>query len=296
MQFKDYQNLKTPIVLGGRFDVQACLHSGSNSSVFLCRDLKQRSKPVALKTLSKNFSKNSPQAKKLRDEMLLSMSVEHPNIVRVYDYVEEPEFIGFSMEYAEGGDLALLLSKYQRLGIAHALDLVSQIAKGLFAIHSAGLIHRDVKPENILIFGENEFKIGDFGIASLSDSANIYEQEELECTPHYVSPELIKDGEVSAKLDIYSLGVVAYEVITGVCPYQGACEIETFRNQLSADLLPPIELQNDCPQALSELVMRLLARDPSQRFENIAELILALEFLKNELSTKQAACSEEVYE
>jgi len=280
MQFKDYQELKPPIILAQRYQVANCLHSGSASTVFLCRDLKTPARLLALKTLSKKFPRTSSQAKRIREEMLLSMSIEHPNIVRVLDYIEEPDFVGFSMEFAPGGDLALFLSQYHRLSISHAVDLILQVARGLCAIHSAGLIHRDLKPENILIFGEREFKIADFGIASLLGNSSVFDQEELECTPHYVSPEMLQTGEVTPKLDLYSLGVVAYEALTGLCPYNGAGSIETLRKHLTLDLVPPSQLVGQCPEVLSKIVMRLLARDPSDRFDSALELVEELNFFK----------------
>lgn len=283
-----------PLLIAGRYRVRACLHSGSTCSVFLCSHIRSPQKLLAVKVLSKSFDEQSVEFKRFRNEVMLSTSVEDSYVVRALDYFEEDAFVGFSMEYAKGGDLADYLAHYRKVPLRRALLIIRQVASGLAAIHKAGLIHRDLKPENVLIYSEHRFKIADFGIACLTQQDRQDDPaEEILGTFDYISPETLQHGETSIRADVYALGVLAYEIITGSCPFQGVGLIETLRNQLISEPMAPSRLCVDCSPKLDWIILRALARDPQNRYADIQSFLYDLDQVSGaSLQSKQAEGDE----
>jgi len=269
-------NLKPGMIIQGKYEVVRCLGAGSMGMVYAVKHLDLQGRVLAMKVLFSDVAKDEVQAARFKNEIVASYEVNHPHVVRAYDYFRENDMVAYTMEYVSGGDLADRLNEDEGLSIQEIVQILRQMASGVQAIHEAGIIHRDLKPENVLITEHGDIKITDFGIARNLKGPRLTDHGGIVGTFAYVSPEYLEHGKVDARSDIYSLGVLAYEMVTGEPPYNASNVIEEMHLRLTADPVPPIHLRNDCPKALSDAIMRALARDPSQRFSSAREFNDAL--------------------
>ena len=273
----DYAQFTEALLVEGRYRVRACLSNGTSGAVFLCVEPDRPHRLLAIKLLLKGPATSQDQLERFRNEMVLSTCVEHPNVAYALDTFESEQVLGFSTEFAAGGDLGDYLAHHGRVPLPRALRLIEQAGRGLQAIHRAGLVHRDLKPENILIFHEESFKIADFGVATMVPGLSAVVSDQILGTFDYIPPEVIERGEISIRSDIYALGVLAYEIITGICPFQGLGMLESLRSQLSCDPAAPSRLNYECTPALDRVLLRALARDPGQRYQYVAEFLEELQ-------------------
>jgi len=266
------------LLITGRYRIKRCLHQGSASSVFLCLDEGSGGREVAVKLLSHDLPEGNPERVSFYREMMLAAMIRHENVIRTYECFQEGSVLGFAMEYADGGDLADYMTRNSRIALEDALYFLHQTALGLVAIHEAGIIHRDIKPENILLTSKGQLKIADFGIAQLYSSLDrLLTEEEVRGTVDYIAPESLQGRESGCGSDVYALGVMGYELITGTCPFQGASMIETLREQLTREPAAPSRLRQDCPAALDVLLLKAMARDPSRRHNSTRAFLADIE-------------------
>lgn len=264
-------------VVNGRYEVLCCLGEGSMGTVYACLHQDLRGFVVAMKVLFPKVASDSTLTERFRQEILAAYTVNHFHVVRAYEYFQEDDLVAYTMEYVNGGDLAGLLRTAVRSGrlfhYAQIVRFLYQICLGVQAIHCGGFVHRDLKPENILLTKEGEVKIADLGMACSSAGPKLSERGQILGTVHYISPEYIEKGKVDARSDIYSLGVVAYEMITGVLPFRGKSVIETITMRLHTTPKTPKELRNDCPLQLNNIVLRALEKNCEKRYQEIQEMI-----------------------
>ena len=229
---------------------------------------------VAIKVLYKNLHEDPTCIERFRREALAVAQIVHPNIVQVFDVFEEGDRHFMIMEYVKGESLLATLRRRKKLDVPFALRLLVQCASALDAAHKKGIIHRDIKPGNLLIATSGQVKVADFGIVKMvADDANLTQTGYILGTPYYLSPEQAMDGETDRRSDIYSLGATFYEMITGKRPFAGRSAAETIRRHIENELIPPSELNPDIPPWVDDIVARMMEKRSEDRYSSCRELI-----------------------
>jgi serine/threonine protein kinase len=259
-------------VLDDRYDVGRPLGSGGMGEVFLARD-RVLGRDVALKVLRKQYAGDEEFAERFKREAMSAASLSHPNIVQVYDRGETEEGASYiAMEYVPGGTLKERISREGPLAAADAAALGAQVAEALGAAHDRGMVHRDIKPQNVLLTAGGTAKVADFGIARAGSSVTISRTGSVMGTAGYMSPEQALGKPATPKSDLYSLGVVLYEALTGELPYTADNPIAVSMKHVNEPLRPPVELNPRIPDGMNALVTKLLAKDPEDRYADANEL------------------------
>jgi serine/threonine protein kinase len=260
------------IVLDDRYDVVRPLGSGGMGEVYLARD-RVLGRDVALKVLRKQYAGDEEFAERFKREAMSVASLSHPNIVQVYDRGETEEGASYiAMEYVPGGTLKERISMEGPLEAADAAGLGAQVAEALGAANDRGMVHRDIKPQNVLLAARGGAKVADFGIARSGSSATISRTGSVMGTAGYMSPEQALGKPATPKSDLYSLGVVLYEALTGELPYTADNPIAVSMKHVNEPLRAPIELNPRIPKGMNALVTKLLAKDPEDRYADADEL------------------------
>ncbi len=274
-----FENLLPGTVLFGRFELMRCLCASDVGAVYLCSS-KIDGQQVALKVIAHGALREQEQSAQFRREVDLSLSLKHPHVVQAFDFFWDESFIAFSMEFVPGGTLADLVGGGKRLPLGRALKMLSQITSGLSAIHEKHIVHRDLKPENILIDAEGNAKITDFGIAAAQSTSVLSGADQLSGTVNYLSPEYVAHGIFDERSDIYALGVVAYELLTGRAPFVGDSLIDTLVRRVQFDPKSPRDICPEIPRALSDLTLKAMHRLPERRYQSTSELHGHLELIR----------------
>ena len=264
-------------LIGGRYRLIAPLGEGGMATLWRAVD-QQLDREVAVKLLRPQYSGDPGFAARFKQEARSAGSLAHPNIVSVYDYGTDPEddaqFI--VMQLVDGQDLAGLIRDRRTLPIDDAVRVGIGVAAALEAAHRRGIVHRDVKPGNILITDDGEVKVTDFGIARAVSEASMTLTGTTLGSVHYFSPEQARGDEVTGASDVYSLGIVLYEMLTGRRPFEGDSAAGVALKRLNEDPTPPTRYRPDLPPGLVAVVMRALERDPAQRFPDAGSFAEAL--------------------
>jgi serine/threonine-protein kinase len=259
-------------VLDDRYDVVRPLGSGGMGEVYLARD-RVLGRDVALKVLRKQYAGDDEFAERFKREAMSAASLSHPNIIQVYDRGETEVGASYiAMEYVPGGTLKERIFRDGALEAADAAGIGAQVAEALGAAHDRGVVHRDIKPQNVLLTARGGAKVADFGIARAGSSATISRTGSVMGTAGYMSPEQALGKPTTPKSDLYSLGVVLYEALTGELPYTADNPIAVSMKHVNEPLRPPIELNPRVPRGMNALVTKLLAKDPEDRYADADEL------------------------
>lgn len=286
------QNLVTlqpGTVISGRYEVVKCLGAGSMGLVYACRHRELAGHLVAVKVLFPDVAKDSIAAARFRNEIVASYGVSHPNVVRAYEYFRDGDLVAYTMEFVGGGDIADRLASGEPMPISVIIRYLAQITSGVQAIHEAGIVHRDLKPENLLLTQEGDVKITDFGIARTGHGPKLTEHGGVVGTIDYVSPEYLEKGQVDARSDIYAIGVLGYEMITGQSPFKGDSVIATMQARLRADPPQPIQSRPDCPPRLNEIILRAMERNPELRYQASIEIYRDLQEIGDDSSVVKSS-------
>ncbi len=264
-------------VLGNRYRIQRLLGRGGMGAVYLADD-EVLGEPVALKIISSLWSADpTALVDRFRREASAARKVSSPNVIRIHDLGETRDgLLYLSMEYFPGRTLSDMLAARGRLSAPDLRDIVGQICDGLAAAHDAGVVHRDLKPQNVLVGERNAVKLIDFGLAKTAFLASLTATGLMMGTPQYMSPEQVRGKDCDARSDLYSLGALAYHAATGHPPFEGDNPIAIGFAHCSEDPAPPRELCPDVPEALSDMILRALAKDPKQRPASAHEFRRAL--------------------
>lgn len=262
-------------VLGDRYEIIEEVGVGGMAKVYKALDT-VLNRYVAVKVLKNEYMEDQDFLRKFAMEAQSAASLTHANIVSVFDvgssYVDGRKYNYIVMEYVDGKTLKDIIDEKQILPIEDIVNYGVQIASALECAHKNGIIHRDIKPHNMLIDKSNNLKATDFGIARISSSATLTYTSTVLGTIHYISPEQAKGKFIDEKSDIYSLGVVLYQMATGEVPFDAPNAVGIALKHIQDPLVPPINLRHDLPQGLNDIIVKAMAKDPNDRFKSATEL------------------------
>ena len=273
-------------IIKERYEITQLLGEGGMSFVYKAID-KQLQRTVAIKTLKPVYVEQEKFVERFKREAQTAANLNHPNIVQIFDWGigDEPFFV---MEYIEGSTLTSIISKKRTLSISDILFIGAQVSSGLQAAHSQGLVHRDIKPGNIMITPEGKVKVTDFGIVSLqNEESDITKTGSILGTASYISPEQAQGKPVSKESDLYSLGTVLYELITGRPPFEGETPIATATKHITDKPEKLSVYRQNIPKGVENAILKLLHKYPKDRFKNAEDLRALLLQQKNQLQSIQ---------
>lgn len=262
--------LSAGMFLGGRYEVIGRIGSGGMSDVYKGKDTKLN-RFVAIKVLKQEFREDKNFVRKFQVEAQSAAGLIHPNIVGVYDVGEEDGLYYIVMELVEGITLKEYVEKKGRLEAKEAISIAIQVSLGIEVAHNNQIIHRDIKPQNIIISKEGKVKVTDFGIARAASSNTI--SSNAMGSVHYTSPEQARGGYSDAKSDIYSLGISMYEMVTGRVPFDGDTTVAIAIKHLQEEIVPPSFFAEDIPYSLEQIILKCTQKSPDRRYMNMAEVI-----------------------
>jgi serine/threonine protein kinase len=295
-------DLAQGMIIGRKYEVVKKIGSGGMASVYLARHL-AFDELRAIKVVRGWMAEDEGFLRRLRSEAVMLRRLQHPNAVRVDDIDNFDDGRPFVvMEYVQGTELHALIRDQGPFPISRVLRIASQMARALSAAHKLGIVHRDIKPDNVLVVREQDgselVKILDFGIAKLrspdAEDPNMTQTGLVLCTPGYASPEQargLSSDRLDGRSDLYSLGLVMYEMLTGELPFHSDTPLGMLLAQISTPPRPPAELKPELkiPSAMSDLLMKLLEKDPDQRFQSAQELLDAIANIKVDEAAEQSA-------
>ena len=262
--------IKIGMMIGDRYEILEKIGTGGMSDVYRAKDHKLN-RPVAVKVLKQEFSENDNFVSKFRVEAQAAAGLMHPNIVNVYDVGDENGIHYIVMELVDGITLKRYIEKKSRLSVKEAVSIAIQVAMGLEAAHNNHIIHRDIKPQNIIISKEGKVKVTDFGIAKAATSNTI--TSNVMGSVHYTSPEQARGGYSDAKSDVYSLGITLFEMLTGRLPFNGDTTVAIAIKHIQEELPSPAEFSDEIPISVEKIVMKCCQKSPDRRYQSAAELI-----------------------
>ena len=260
------------MVIAGEYRVDKLIGVGGMAEVYRCVSLSS-GRIVALKVLKKEYNNNAEFLRRFEREAQAVLTLSHENIVRSYSVGEDQGYHYIVMEYVSGSTLKSLIQKEGMLPVKQAVDIACQLLGALEHAHENGFIHRDVKPQNVLINTKGMAKLADFGIAREADASTMtFAGTNVIGSVHYISPEQARGEAVTAESDIYSMGIVLYEMITGQVPFQGDTTVSIALKHLQLEMRPPIQLRRHMPKALNDVIMKATAKEPQQRYHSAAQM------------------------
>jgi hypothetical protein len=270
-------------LVNNRYSIIRVLGGGGMAKVYLAHD-EVLDRDVALKVLREQFAEDGEFVERFKREAR-SAALSHPNIVQIYDRGTAGDGSSYiAMEYVPGGTIKERASRSGPLAPETAVSLALQIAEALGAAHERGIVHRDIKPQNVLLTATGDAKVTDFGIARATSATTISQRSVVLGTASYMSPEQAMGEPATPKSDLYSLGVVLYEMLSGELPYTAENPVAVSMKHVNEPLCPPKELNPQIPEGLNVLVTKLLAKDPEDRYESATELAEDLRRVRDGLS------------
>ena len=259
--------------LADRYEIVSKIGAGGMSDVYKAKD-HVLGRFVAIKVLRTEFSEDRTFVAKFRTEAQSAAGLEHPNIVNIYDVGSEEGLYFIVMEYVEGITLKTYIEKKGQLSFKESVSIAIQVARGIEAAHNKQITHRDIKPQNIIISTEGKVKVTDFGIARAASSNTI--SSDVMGSVHYSSPEQARNGFVDGRSDIYSLGIVMYEMVTGRVPFDGDTTVAVAIQHLQEEITPPSTYAPNLPISLEKIILKCTQKNPDRRYQTIEDLLADL--------------------
>lgn len=256
-----------------RYEILGKVGAGGMSDVYKAKDL-TLGRFVAIKVLKAEFSEDINFVTKFRSEAQAAAGLEHPNIVNIYDVGSENGLHYIVMEYVEGITLKTYIEKKGQLSFKEAVSIAIQVGRGIEAAHNKNIVHRDIKPQNIMISTEGKVKVTDFGIARAATSNTI--SSDVMGSVHYSSPEQARNGFVDGKSDIYSLGIVMYEMVTGRVPFDGDTTVAVAIQHLQEEMVPPSVYAPNLPISMEKIILKCTQKNPDRRYSSMTALLADL--------------------
>ncbi len=265
--------IKIGMMIGDRYEILEKIGTGGMSDVYKAKCHKLN-RLVAIKVLKQEFSENANFVSKFRSEAQAAAGLSHPNIVNIYDVGEENGIYYIVMELIEGITLKKYIEKKARLSFKEAVSIAIQVSMGIEAAHKNHIIHRDIKPQNIIISKDGKVKVTDFGIAKAATSNTI--TSNVMGSVHYTSPEQARGGYSDEKSDIYSMGITLFEMLTGRVPFNGDTTVAIAIKHIQEEMPSPKEFVPEIPDSVAAIVLKCCQKSPDRRYQNMGELIADL--------------------
>jgi len=263
-------------ILGNRYEILEEIGQGGMALVYKAKCLKLN-RLVAVKILRPQFACDEEFVGRFQREAEAAASLAHPNVVSIYDVGQDSNLYYMVMEYVDENNLKELIRQRAPFSCEEAITITQQICNALEAAHKQGIIHRDIKPHNILIAHDGRVKVTDFGIARAKTASNVTEIGVVMGSVHYFSPEQAKAGQVDSKSDLYSLGIILYEMMTGKVPFEGENPVSIALKHLQEEPVLPSEINSAVSPCLEKVILKLLEKNPAQRFTNAADVRKSLQ-------------------
>ena len=259
--------------IADRYEIVGQVGTGGRADVYKAKD-HTLGRYVAIKVLKSEFSEDTNFVSKFRTEAQSAAVLEHPNIVNIYDVGSENGIHYIVMEYVEGITLKTYIGKKGQLTYKEALSIAIQVGRGIQAAHAKNIVHRDIKPQNIIISTDGKVKVTDFGIARAVSENTIH--SDVMGSVHYASPEQARNGYVSSRSDIYSLGIVMYEMVTGRVPFDGDSTVAVAIQHLQDEMDPPSKYAPNLPVSLEKIIQKCTQKSPDRRYDSMESLLIDL--------------------
>jgi len=267
--------LEPGTVLGGRYEIMAMLGLGGMGAVYKTYD-RDIDRVIALKVIRPDLAANPDLLQRFMQELLLARQVAHKNVIRIFDVHESSGIKFITMEFIDGLDLRSLLAQRSKLPAGEALDIMQQACAGLAAAHAEGVIHRDLKPSNIMRDKNGRVVVMDFGLARMVDGGGMTQTGAMLGTMQYMSPEQAKAEPLDERSDLFTVGLILYELLTGDTPYKAESAVASLLKRTQEPAVPISDIDATVSKSLSAVVAKCLERDPKNRYQNVNELIAAL--------------------
>lgn len=262
--------------ISGRYKVLEIIGGGGMSNVYLAHDM-ILNRDVAIKVLRYDFTNEAELHRRFQREALSATSLTHPNIVNIYDVGDDQNLHYIVMEYIKGKTLKQYIQEFSPISPTKSLKIMKQLTSAIANAHENGIVHRDIKPQNILMDEDGNVKITDFGIAMTLSATSFTQTNSVLGTVHYLSPEQARGGTATKKSDIYALGIVLYELLTGELPFSGESAVSIALKHLQSETPSVRKLNAMIPQSLENVVLKATAKDPLQRYQSVEEMQADLE-------------------
>ncbi|GAA0612669.1 serine/threonine protein kinase PrkC [Virgibacillus siamensis] len=258
-------------LLNERYKIQETIGGGGMANVYLGTDV-ILDREVAIKVLRLEYAHDEEFIARFDREAKAATSLSHPNIVNIYDVGEEDDILYMVMEYVNGMTLKEYIQRFGPINIEESLDIMKQVASAIAHAHANGIVHRDIKPQNILIDTYGQVKVTDFGIAMAMSATALTQTNSVMGSVHYLSPEQARGGMATKKSDVYSLGIVLFELLTGRLPFSGETPVSIALKHLQSDTPSVKRFNPDVPQSVENIVLKATAKDPFHRFETVYDM------------------------
>src|SRR5580658_4049732 len=268
--------LRVGSVLGGRYEILQQLGEGGMGAVYKVHD-RELERVIALKVIRPELAQTPEVLNRFKQELIIARKVTHKNVSRIYDLAEADGVKFITMEFIEGRSLSSLLQEKGKLEPKQAAGVIVQVCLALEAAHAEGVIHRDLKPQNIMLSSHDRVVVMDFGIARSVEIGSVTQTGVVLGTPAYMSPEQAKGEELDARSDLFALGIIFYELLTGDFPYKAETALESLYKRTTEHARPPIEVAPQIPKPLSDIAVRCLEIDKNKRYASAAEILNDLE-------------------
>ncbi len=272
----------------GRYEIIEELGSGGMGKVYRAED-KKVGEEVALKVISPGMAVSSETLERFRNELKVARKIKHKNVCQMFDLGEDAGTYFITMEYVPGENLKSFIKRAKRLDIGSAVSLAKEICEGMAAAHRLGIIHRDLKSSNIMIDDEGEARIMDFGIARSLESKKLTGDGKVVGTPQYMSPEQISGEELDRRTDIYSFGIILYEMLTGKVPFDGDTSLAIAYQHKNEPPLNPRDFNPQIPNNLSQFILKCMEKDREERYQSAEELFSELTKIEGKIPTSEKA-------
>ncbi len=263
-------------VLGGRYEILQLLGEGGMGAVYKAND-RAVDRLVALKVIRPELASRPEMLQRFKQELILARQITHKNVIRIFDFGEADGTKFISMDFVDGKDLKSIVREKGKLPAEEARNVILQVGRALNAAHSEGVIHRDLKPQNIMVDGEGRVTVMDFGIARSMESPGMTQTGMVIGTPEYMSPEQGRGETVDGRSDLYSLGIILYELLTGHTPHHADTALAIMLKRERERPRPPRDTDAQIPQSLNRVVMKSLELDPAKRYQTALEVLADLE-------------------
>jgi len=275
-----YATLRVGSVLSDRYEIVKMVGKGGMGTVYQAHD-RELDRPVALKLIRPELAAHRETLARFKQELILAREVTHPNVVRIFDLGMDRGIRFITMEFIKGRDLKSLIRSEHRFSADEVVDIAVQICSALRAAHDAGIVHRDLKPQNVMLDDDGRVKVMDFGVARSAETTGLTQTGQLIGTPDYMSPEQAKGEPVDDRSDLFSLGIILYEMLVGDLPYQADTIVGVLAKRTQEPAVPPIKKNADVPIELNDVVVRCLQIERELRYQSAQQIL-------DDLETRQA--------